>query len=1093
MMSSVSFECIQCWHEERIGEVINREALSVDRAIFMATHAPFRHIKYLKSPHQVSDTSETALLNELLTCASNHRHAFVVVQGIPGTGKSHLIRWLKERYQAEMGGHKEQVLLIERAQNSLTGTLRQIINSGVFDDEQMHDHRAKLKGATDTLSQKALADNILDHLRVATYEVPLDEAERPKKFISNRIEPFLLDSMVREELKRSGGPIDRLVRFLATGRTSQTGGDELPGFEATDFEFKPETLRKIRGEGYREAKELAENLNQREEFRNDLARYLNRLLNYAIGRTTALSAEDLKQLFGDLRRILRQKGYHLALFIEDITAFTGIDSALVDVLATQHTGESNREFCRLISVIGITDDYFASRFPDNIKERIGYHLSLNADSSGRGQRGESDLLRDKETTADLVARYLNAMRVTSAELEMWENQGLRPEDFPNPCPACPHQPRCHAAFGSIILTEAGVPERMQAGLYPFNAQAIWTMYQGIDTTMTSHTPRSLINSVLLYVMQSHAHMIPARSFPPSAKEMGGEFHTPRLRKPLQRTTIETQDKNEARRIESLVLFWGDGTVDATESESERLLGRVPETVFQAFGVPFIAGEKGEPPPTTVRTVSHPPEVAAEQKPLPGHQHIAEPRPPEPGLYRPAPPKPAQPGPMPVVQTSKYTDDISAWRDGEKLKSYEDLRRFLYNYLSSAIDWEAYNISLAHTDSRFTGRQIEIEGQVGRVQGDCLRFPRSPEFALVLQALADLNDSSLQLDQKTIGGHLANLGTWLYREEERIVAFVQQPHSTVTDHPSFSEILFFDCLMVDWLCGNLRISSRTPRDLLLTIIRSAKATNFSQQQQSLVEQAEKMHAPKWKGVLKGLKKDDIQECCNNLLQTLNCPQGDSKEVHFIDAATALDTLLRFKQQNWTLTPIEFDAESKDKLWSAALDVYAAFQSHLEDIVQEECQHVQEQIQLLDQYMGESKPAEGLQSIQDLLSAFHEHQRNHRFIAEAPSNAAKLEKHRQYLQSLLEDTPREETMLRLSGLAEPMKTIQDFIAYFQGFMKEFQDHQKRLAERLVVLQQADAELEPLRQKVQQTYDQIVEDVREIGEIGLVEDEADQEEAA
>jgi ABC-type ATPase with predicted acetyltransferase domain len=208
-MSSLPFECVQCWKEERIGEVINREAVSVDRAIFMATHAPFRSITYLKSPHQIKSTSEADLLNELLTCASKDQHAFVVVQGAPGTGKSHLIRWLKERYDAEMKqtGQKEQVLLIERAQNSLIGTLLQIIDSGLFNDQQMQDHRAKLTGATNTLSERALADNILDHLRVATYEVSLDASERPKKFITSRIERFLLDPMVREELKRSGGTV----------------------------------------------------------------------------------------------------------------------------------------------------------------------------------------------------------------------------------------------------------------------------------------------------------------------------------------------------------------------------------------------------------------------------------------------------------------------------------------------------------------------------------------------------------------------------------------------------------------------------------------------------------------------------------------------------------------------------------------------------------------------------------------------------------------------------------------------------------------------------------------------------------------------
>src|SRR5690606_34959143 len=112
--------------------------------------------------------------------------------------------------------------------------------------------------------------------------------------------------------------------------------------------------------------------------RQQLATYLNQLLEFAISQTTALTGDDLKNMFHDLRRELRKQGRALVLFIEDITAFTGLDAGLIDVLVTQHTGETNSHFCRLISVIGITDDFYATRFPDNLRERITHHLTLNA-------------------------------------------------------------------------------------------------------------------------------------------------------------------------------------------------------------------------------------------------------------------------------------------------------------------------------------------------------------------------------------------------------------------------------------------------------------------------------------------------------------------------------------------------------------------------------------------------------------------------------------------------------------------------------------------------------------------------------------------
>lgn len=86
------FELFRCWRDERIGQVINKEAASVDKATFLATHTPLKRLNYQREPYKISDTSEHGLLEELRRCAAEEKHAFAVVLGIPGTGKSHLIR-----------------------------------------------------------------------------------------------------------------------------------------------------------------------------------------------------------------------------------------------------------------------------------------------------------------------------------------------------------------------------------------------------------------------------------------------------------------------------------------------------------------------------------------------------------------------------------------------------------------------------------------------------------------------------------------------------------------------------------------------------------------------------------------------------------------------------------------------------------------------------------------------------------------------------------------------------------------------------------------------------------------------------------------
>src|SRR5205823_13136828 len=152
-------------------------------------------------------------------------------------------------------------------------------------------------------------------------------------------------------------------------------------------------------------------------------------------------------------------------------------------------------------VIGITDNYFNDHFPDNMKERVTHRLTLDATQQGLL---ESDLLRSPRSTADMAARYLNAIRLGQTALDSWSEHGARPEKLPNACDACQFKTTCHQAFGFVELgSDETTAQRV--GLYPFNEHAIWTMYRGLATR--TRTPRLLLNSVLEYVLESHGNKI----------------------------------------------------------------------------------------------------------------------------------------------------------------------------------------------------------------------------------------------------------------------------------------------------------------------------------------------------------------------------------------------------------------------------------------------------------------------------------------------------------------------------------------------------------------------------------------------------------
>ncbi len=1077
-MEERAFECFQCWKDERISQVINKEAVSIEKATFLATHAPLNSITYERIPQQMTDKSERGLLHELRRCATEQRHTFAVVQGIPGTGKSHLIRWLKESYAVadkENQGN-DVILLIERAQCNLRGTLLQIIESGVFKDEALHTQLEKLKGATTELSKNALADNILYQLHIATSEVMLPNEHLPRSFIRKRIEKFLLDFYVRQALKKPGGPIDRITRYLSVGDTSGIADHEIPGFVASDFKFGIDTLRAIGDEGgYKEARDLAEKLYDPDglDLRHELAQYLNRLLNYAIGRTTALSTDDLKQMFNELRRHLRKQNRQLALFIEDITAFTGLDVGLIDVLATQHTGEGNREFCRLLSIIGITDNYFNDHFPDNLKERVTHRLTLNATQQGLV---ESDLLRTPHSTADMAARYLNAMRLEQAALDSWLERGARPEQLPNTCDACQFKPTCHHAFGFVeIGLDGESPQRI--GLYPFNERAIWTMYQGI-TTIT-RTPRSLLNSVLEYVLESHGKKVSRGEFPPPARDLGSDFKAPPLAKLSHRSIIDLQGNKDARRIESLVLFWGTHTVDATGSGQHHLVGGLSADVFRAFGIPFIEGEvsvnpslfsnAGISPASPHYVTAHP---ASYTNSPPGTP---------PGML-PVSPVDQTPGNPPDMQEyqsgaaiaeprqNKYTKDINDWLNGDKLQNFEKLGDLLVTLIGSFIDWEAHGLSALEVDDRLRRRRMGIEDQAGKINtSDCLIFKRSPKLAGVLQALAGLGEGNNQLAPGVLGGHLAILSSWLYENEALIVDFVCRPTSQSTAIMSLTNLLLLNCVLLACLQGELENKTFSTQELLLLIIKQcAKADTINWQ--SYIDEAQKTHARAWVDLMKGVdnRKYNVRFCRQNLLLMLNKAQGGSQDVRFIDAAFALDILQVFEKNGWTLSPIEAVGASASPAWLAAYEVYSALNKHFVQALSEDREAIEDYTRKLGGLIGSSEPKEVFQAINDWIDHMKQSQKPYRLEPKASLNATRLSKVKSTLEAVMKERSAKRLALRLSEIGPTMKDVREHLQYFQDFQAEVTKQKSQSQQSLAQLR-IEVGIAPLP-RAEQAYEEI-----------------------
>ena len=168
----------------------------------------------------------------------------------------------------------------------------------------------------------------------------------------------------------------------------------------------------------RNARIMAQNLVGDENYAEQVAKYMNTLVNNVIQTCAGLEPGDFEQVFLEIRRELKRQGKSLTLLIEDITAFTGVNVALLNVLSLENTGMYG-DLCRISSIIGTTTAYFEDVFPANYRERVNCYMRISDEAFGS----------DKDSLCEFVGKYLNAMSLQISVLEDWLDGGCQQNDF----------------------------------------------------------------------------------------------------------------------------------------------------------------------------------------------------------------------------------------------------------------------------------------------------------------------------------------------------------------------------------------------------------------------------------------------------------------------------------------------------------------------------------------------------------------------------------------------------------------------------------------------------------------------------------------
>ncbi len=549
-----------CWSQAGVGEIINTEAEAVLPAVFKAVHtaSPLKVAGPIGTqfqdlrPENYTSLSQEELLEEFLRADAAYRR--MAVFGRSGSGKSHLIHWLK----LQLPSTKDRlVVVVPKAGTSLRAILEMLI-SALPPEKQAPFRDALNRTGEAVATRKGQKERLLNEIAYALGETtPSPDAADPdleRELI--KVLPYLFqDIHFREKhFYEEDNIVAELVDHVFAAPTSYRPAEQRRSFTLDDLPVDPLDFRDSAAQaqgalrflyGIPEAPALAVKL-------------VNACLDVAIGRTLSFTGDRLVGLMDDLRKHLYSEGRELILLIEDFARVQGLDRALLQAMIVQ--GDETNQLCKLRWAIGVTTGFF-EQVVDTIYTRVTHFVNMDR-SAGR-LRGDK---MDPSALAEFTGPYLNASRLGLANLTAWDDDISRPA-VPNACHGCVEQPVCHPTFGATAQGH---------GLYPFTQRALWTMAgRADDQVEDAFNPRTLQSGVLLPVLDDAAPALSTGQFPPKSlvDKLGGN----RSLDAAARRELRRLVGGEEGRMGALLELW-DGTGH---------LVNLPDELLDAFGAPRI--------------------------------------------------------------------------------------------------------------------------------------------------------------------------------------------------------------------------------------------------------------------------------------------------------------------------------------------------------------------------------------------------------------------------------------------------------------------------------------------------------------------------
>lgn len=385
--------------KDRLAAVVKPDSITTSQGDFLVTHVEIKKLALLNKfefvPTPKKYTSEDAIYKQYVL-NPNNQHQFIVVYGQSGTGKSHLIRWFEAKYQTDKP-EDEVVLFIRRSDNTLKGTIRQLLQKPEVQEISNKEIIKRLSNASSAVPEDKLKDMIYHDFIIeidndnGEQEISLNNIKR-KKLVA-----FLNNETIHDHMLSFGGPIERIYSKVA--ENSMVDPDTIAQFKPEDFLVSVdlyEDMLQAGADPKAEKMALAMMANDAMEDAKRFSDYLNQFVSIVIQRCAGIEPGDFEQVFMDIRKELYHLGKNLTLFIEDITSFTGVDNALLNALMEEH---NDRNICRLSAIVGGTNAYVNDCFRQNHLDRVTKYIYIPDD------------VFDEDGVFEFVGKYLDRKSV----------------------------------------------------------------------------------------------------------------------------------------------------------------------------------------------------------------------------------------------------------------------------------------------------------------------------------------------------------------------------------------------------------------------------------------------------------------------------------------------------------------------------------------------------------------------------------------------------------------------------------------------------------------------------------------------------------